>query len=113
MTSPPPDVPPQKLGRTSSPPIAPPGAFDLPGETEAASGGITFRRGEKVILRPGEGGNPHDRMLHGHVATIERIFFDYDDRLYLAVTVDDDPGQDLMRESGRFLFFFAHEVEVL
>jgi hypothetical protein len=25
--------------------------------------------------------------------------------------VDDDPGQDLLRETGRFLFFFADEVE--
>jgi hypothetical protein len=29
------------------------------------------------------------------------------------VTVDDDPGQQLMRETGRFMFFFANEVEVL
>jgi hypothetical protein len=27
------------------------------------------------------------------------------------VTVDDDPGQELMRETGRYLFFFAGEVE--
>jgi hypothetical protein len=27
------------------------------------------------------------------------------------VTVDDDPGQDLMRETGRYLFFFPHEVQ--
>ena len=29
------------------------------------------------------------------------------------MTVDDDPGQELMRETGRFLFFFAPEVEVI
>jgi hypothetical protein len=29
------------------------------------------------------------------------------------VTVDDVPGQELMREAGRFLFFFPREVEVL
>ena len=28
------------------------------------------------------------------------------------MTVDDDPGQQLMRETGRFLFFFAGELEV-
>ena len=27
------------------------------------------------------------------------------------MTVDDDPGQDLLRETGRYLFFFADEVE--
>jgi hypothetical protein len=29
------------------------------------------------------------------------------------VTVDGVPGQELMRETGRFLFFFPPEVEVL
>ena len=50
-------------------------------------------------------------MLDGREATIERIYLDYDDRVYLGVTVDDDPGQELMRETGRYLFFFANEVE--
>ena len=52
-------------------------------------------------------------MLDGRTATVERIFVDYDDKVYLGVTVDDDPGQELMRETGRFLFFFAPEVEVV
>ena len=51
-------------------------------------------------------------MLHGRTATVERIYKGYDDRVYLGVTVDDDPGQDLLRETGRYLFFFADEVEV-
>ena len=46
-------------------------------------------------------------------ATIERIYLDDDERTYFAVTVDGDPGQDLMRETGRYLFFFAPEVEPL
>ena len=37
--------------------------------------------------------DPYDRILDGRSATIERIYFDYDDRLYFGVTVDDDPGQ--------------------
>ena len=43
-------------------------------------------------------------------ATIERIYVDTDGKTYFAVTVDDDPGQDLMRETGRYLFFFESEV---
>ena len=46
-------------------------------------------------------------------ATIERIYVDYDGKIHLGVTIDDDPGQELMRESGRYLFFFAPEVEVI
>ena len=63
------------------------------------------------MLRPGTDRDPYDRMLDGRRATLERIYVDYDDRVHLAVTVDDDPGQELMRETGRYLFFFANEVE--
>jgi hypothetical protein len=91
---------------------APEGLPDLSGEDEATVEGVTFHRGDKVRLRPGSDGNPFDRMLDGRLATIERILWDVEDRLYLAVTVDDDPGQELLRETGRFLFFFPNEVEV-
>ena len=52
-------------------------------------------------------------MLDGRRATIERIYYDYEDRFYFGVTIDDDPGQDLMRDTGRFLFFFAGELEAM
>jgi hypothetical protein len=84
----------------------------VPGEERVTMNGVTFVRGEKVRLRPGTDRDPFDRMLDGRLATIERIYYDLDDRLYLAVTVDDDPGQELMRETGRYLFFFVPEVEL-
>jgi hypothetical protein len=93
-------------------PGPPDGLPDLRGEPEATVAGVTFHRGDKVRLRPGADGDPFDRMLDGRVATIERILWDVDDRLHLGVTVDDDPGQDLLRETGRFLYFFPNEVEV-
>jgi hypothetical protein len=83
------------------------------GEMEAEVDGRIFRRGGKVVLRPGPDADLHARMLEGRSATVERIFVAYDGKVHLAVTVDDDPGQDLMRETGRFLFFFAPEVEVI
>jgi hypothetical protein len=84
-----------------------------PGEQRATVDGVTFERGAKVLLKPGTDRDPFDRMLDGRRATLERIYVDYDDRVHLAVTVDDDPGQELMRETGRYLFFFAHEVQRL
>ena len=54
----------------------------------------------------------YDRMLDGRTATLERIYIDYDDKVHLGVTIDDDPGQQLMRETGRFHFFFADEFEL-
>jgi hypothetical protein len=84
---------------------------DPPGETHVDVDGATYRLGDKVVLRLGDRSDPFDKMLDGRVATVERIYFDYDDRLYFGVTVDDDPGQQLMRETGRFLFFFVGELE--
>lgn len=92
---------------------APAGADDVPGERTVTVDGVTFERGDKLMLRPGTDRDVYDRMLDGRQATIERIYLDYDDRVYLGVTVDDDPGQELMRETGRYLFFFANEVQPL
>ncbi|HET7051350.1 MAG TPA: hypothetical protein VFI54_23995 [Solirubrobacteraceae bacterium] len=99
---------------TTEPPTEPPGLVDpRAGEEAAEVDGVTFRRGAGVIIRPGPDADLHARMLDGRSATIERIFTDYDGRTHLGVTIDDDPGQELMRETGRYLFFFAEEVEVM
>jgi hypothetical protein len=81
------------------------------GEKQVDVDGVTYRLGDKVVLRLGHRSDPYDQILDGRTATVERIYFDYDDKLYFGVTVDDDPGQQLMRETGRFLFFFTGELE--
>jgi hypothetical protein len=86
---------------------------EIPGEDEVVLDDVAYRRGDKVLLRLEDRDDPYDRILDGRIATVERIYYDYDDRLYFGVTVDDDPGQDLMRDTGRFLFFFAGEVEAI
>jgi hypothetical protein len=90
-----------------------PAEEEVPGETETVVGGVAVRRGAKLVLRPGPGGDAHDFLLAGRTATLERIYIDYDDAVHLAVTVDSDPMQEVLRESGRFLFFKPHEVEVV
>jgi hypothetical protein len=98
---------------TNEPPVEPAGLDDpRAGEEVAHVNGVTFRRGGKVVIRPGPDADLHARMLEGRTATIERIFTDYDGKMHLGVTIDDDPGQELMRDTGRYLFFYAHEVEV-
>ncbi len=84
-----------------------------PARSRRDVGGATFRRGGKVVIRPAPDADLHARMLDGRTATIERIFTDYDGKTHLGVTIDDDPGQELMRDTGRYLYFFAHEVEVI
>jgi hypothetical protein len=98
---------------TNEPPVEPPGLADpRVGEEIAEVNGVQFRRGGKVVIRPGPDADLHARMLDGRTATIERIYTDYDGKMHLGVTIDDDPGQELMRDTGRYLFFFAQEVEV-
>ena len=86
---------------------------DPPGERETTFNGITYKRGDKVILHPPESADVYDKMLNGRTATIHRLFLRVDDRLHLGVTIDDDPMQEILGESGRFLFFFAEEVELV
>jgi hypothetical protein len=84
---------------------------EIKGERQITVDGVTFALGDTLVLRPGTDRDPYDRMRDGRRATIERIYVAYDDRVHLAVTVDDDPGQELLRDSGRFLTFFPNEVE--
>ena len=98
---------------TDLPPAHRPGPADVAGEPAIEVGGVTYRRGAKVRLRPGFGAAPQDGVWAGRVATIERIYRDYEDGVHLAVTVDDDPGQELMRDIGRYLYFKPAEVEVV
>jgi hypothetical protein len=95
----------------SSPP-EPYSGPDIKGERTTSVGGRHVSLGDTVVLRPGVDRDPFDRMLDGRRATVERIYIDSDDRVQLAITVDDVPGQDLLRATGRYLFFFAHEVAV-
>lgn len=86
---------------------------DPPGEREVTFEGVTYKRGQKVVLHPPLDADVYDKMLDGRTATIHRLFMRVDERLHLGVTVDDDPMQEILGESGRFLFFFSEEVEVL
>jgi hypothetical protein len=86
---------------------------DPPGERKTTYKGITYKRGDKVILHPPQDADVYDKMLNGRTATIHRLFLRVDDRLHLGVTIDDDPMQEILGESGRFLFFFAEEVELV
>jgi len=83
------------------------------GEPEVVVDGRSFRPGGKVVLRLGHRTDPYDQMLDGRTASLERCYLDYDGRAYLGVTIDSDPMQEVMRETGRYHFFFADEVELV
>jgi hypothetical protein len=97
--------------RDPDPAPAPAAEAEVRGEETIVVDGRTFRRGGHVVLRPERNRNAQDHLLEGRSATIERIYVDYEDGVHLCVTVDDDPGQDLMRDIGRYLYFKPDEVE--
>jgi hypothetical protein len=78
-------------------------------------GDRALRKGDRVRLRPRGGADAFDLLLRGRVATIESIEQDFEDRVYLAVTVDDDPGKEFgaQRQPGHRFFFSPLEVEPL
>jgi hypothetical protein len=86
---------------------------DVRGEEAITVDGRTFARGGQVVLRPDGRRHGQDHLLAGRSATIERIYVAYDDEVHLCVTVDDDPGQDIMRDIGRYLYFKPAEVELV
>ncbi|MGH8969593.1 MAG: hypothetical protein ACRDV1_06550 [Actinomycetes bacterium] len=74
--------------------------------------GTALRRGGRVRLRPGRRrADAQDMFLEGRTATVEAVLRDVDDETHLAVTLDDDPGADLARSHGRYLYFRPDEVE--
>jgi hypothetical protein len=71
--------------------------------------------GSRVRLRPRRGGDIFDLALAGKTATVVKVEQDYEGRVFVAVTVDDDPGRDLGLEGrpGHRFFFRPDEVELV
>jgi hypothetical protein len=78
-------------------------------------GDADLKPGDRVRLWPLGRADIMDIALEGKLATIEAIEQDFEDRIYLAVTVDDDPGRDFgaQRQPGHRFFFGVDEVEPL
>ncbi len=78
-------------------------------------GGAHIKMGMRVRLRPRAGGDIFDLALAGQIAIVESIEQDYEDKVHLAVVLEDDPGHDLgmLRQPGHRFFFSPEEVEPL
>lgn len=77
--------------------------------------GVEVRTGDRVRLRPKEGGDILDIALRGQIAIIESIEQDYEGQQHICVVVEADPGRDLgmMRQPGHRFFFNPSEIELL
>lgn len=84
------------------------------GDCTAVSG-CGFRAGDRVRLRPKRGGDAMDLILAGKTAVIESVECDFDNRIHLAVVIEEDPGRDwgVQRMPGHRFFYGPEEVELL
>ncbi len=69
--------------------------------------------GGRVRVWPMGNADIFDIALKGKSATINAIEQDFEDRILLAVTIDDDPGRDLGAEGkpGHRFFYRPEELE--
>ncbi len=77
--------------------------------------GVAVNVGDRVRLRPKEGGDILDIALRDQIAIIESIEEDYEGAQHICVVIEDDPGRDLgmMRQPGHRFFFTPAEIEPL
>jgi hypothetical protein len=77
--------------------------------------GVAVRVGDRVRLWPQKTADIMDMALKGKVAVIEAIERDFEDRVHLAVVLEDDPGREfgMLRQPGHRFFFSPSEVEPL
>jgi hypothetical protein len=77
--------------------------------------GVLYRVGGRIRIWPRSDADILDMALRGKTATIVSIEQDFEDRVHLAVTVDDDPGRDLGMTGlpGHRFFLRPGDVEPL
>jgi hypothetical protein len=82
-------------------------------ETDAITvAGQRISRGSMVTLRPGvRRTDAQDMFLTGRPARVEAVLLDVENTPYLAVSLADDPDEDIRAMHGRFLYFAPDEVE--
>jgi hypothetical protein len=77
--------------------------------------GVQLKVGDSVRLWPNKSADIMDMALKGKIAVIEAIERDFDDKVHIAVVIEDDPGRDLgmLRQPGHRFFFSPEELEPL
>jgi len=77
--------------------------------------GVEIKSRSRVRLWPKGGRDIFDIALSGKAAVVEKIEQDFEDRILLAVSVEDDPGREMvdMPVLGHRFFFSPEEVEPL
>jgi hypothetical protein len=89
--------------------------LERPAPPSVTVGGVEVGTGSRVRLWPQAGRDIFDIALSGKVAIVEKIEQDFEDRILLAVSVEDDPGREMvdMPVLGHRFFFSPDEIEPL
>ncbi len=82
--------------------------------TSVQVAGVELKAGDRVRLRPHRRADVMDIALRGKAATITSIEQDYEDKVHVVVTIDDDPGKEwaLNGGPGHRFFFALDEIEL-
>lgn len=77
--------------------------------------GFDLKPGDRVRLTPSGRADIMDLALAGKIGQIEAIEQDFNNKIHLAIVLDDDPGRDLgmLRQPGHRFFFGLDEVELV
>lgn len=77
--------------------------------------GTDLTVGDRVRLRPKGGADIMDMVLKDEVAVIEAIERDFEDKVHVAVVLENDPGREfgLDRMPGHRFFFSPDEIEAI
>jgi len=108
-----PGLPDQPSAETSVPWWDPEADASVSPDTDTVTiGGQQIGRGSRVRLRPGaRRADAQDMFLVGRIAEVQAVLYDVEDKPYLAVSLADQPDEDLRIAHGRFLYFSTDEVE--
>lgn len=89
-------------------------AETTPGLDRIVVGGNEIKPGDRVRLHRWAA-DIFDMALDGKIATVVSIERDFENRIHLAVIVDDDPGKDLglTGKPGHRFFYGVDEIEPL
>ena len=75
--------------------------------------GVELYAGSRVRIRPRGRADVMDMALAGRIAVIEALECDAEDRIQIALVLEDDPGKDLgmLRQPGHRFFYGVDEIE--
>lgn len=85
-------------------------ASERPESQSVEVSGGAVARGSRVRIAPRRSADAMDLFLKGRTARVESVHRDLENRAYVAVSIEDDPGADIRK---RFYYFFPDELEFI